>query len=106
MPNNLTPAWTLIIVPPTATASPRRLGIKKRTIRFVVLSIATAIAVPWLWTYAASENAGYMADRLAVEQRLTAALSDTVESLRAVAYAAAAGKLPPMGMQMPLQGEI
>ena len=106
MQNNLTPAWTLIIVPPTATASPKRLGVKKRTVRRVALIGAIAVVAPWLWTYAASENAGYMADRLAVEQRLTAALSDTVESLRAVAYAAAAGKLPPVGMQMPLQGEI
>ena len=106
MPNNPTPAWTLIIVPPTAMSSPRRLGVKKRTVRLAVLLAVTAVAAPWLWTFAASESAGRMADRLVAEQRLTAALSDTVESLRAASLAAVAAKLPPAGMRLPVTGEI
>jgi murein DD-endopeptidase MepM/ murein hydrolase activator NlpD len=106
MPNNLTPAWTLIIVPPTATASPRRVGVKKRTVRLAVLLASIAVAVPWLWTFAASESAGQMADSLAAEQRLSAALSDTVESLRVASLAAVAAKLPPADMLLPVAGEI
>jgi murein DD-endopeptidase MepM/ murein hydrolase activator NlpD len=106
MPNNLTPAWTLIIVPPTATASPRRFGVKKRTVRLAVLVMAGAIAIPWAWTFAASESAGQMADRLAAQQRLSVALQDTVQSLRAASLAVLAGKLPPVGMQMPVRGQI
>jgi murein DD-endopeptidase MepM/ murein hydrolase activator NlpD len=106
MQNNLTPAWTLIIVPPTTTASPRRMGVKKRTVRLALLFILAAVVIPWAWTYAASESAGVMADRLAAQQRLSVALHDTVESLRATALAALSGKLPPVGMQMPVHGEI
>ncbi|HEY9225338.1 MAG TPA: M23 family metallopeptidase, partial [Gemmatimonadaceae bacterium] len=106
MPNNLTPAWTLIIVPPTAMASPRRVGVKKRTVRRVLVLGAIALVAPWLWTFVASENAGRMADRLADEQRVTAALSDTVETLRAASLAAIAAKLPPPDMRLPVTGEI
>ena len=106
MNNSVTPAWTLIIVPPTPTGSPRRVGVKKRTLRLVAIVLLTMVGVPWLWTLAASENAGEMADRLAAEQRLTVALQDTVVSLRAASLAAAQGKLPPVGMEMPVNGEI
>jgi murein DD-endopeptidase MepM/ murein hydrolase activator NlpD len=106
MRHKLTPAWTLIIVPPTAMASPRRVGVKKRTVRLVGVLIFVACVAPWLWTFAVSENADQMANRLAAAQRLTAALTDTVESLRAASLAAVASKLPPAGMQMPLTGEV
>jgi murein DD-endopeptidase MepM/ murein hydrolase activator NlpD len=106
MSNNFTPAWTLIIVPPTATRSPRRVGITMRTVRLVVLLVAVATAAPWLWTFAVSENADQLSNRLAVEQRANAALSDTVESLRAVARAAITAKLPPVGMEMPVTGAV
>jgi murein DD-endopeptidase MepM/ murein hydrolase activator NlpD len=106
MPNNLTPAWTLIIVPPTATASPRRFGVKKRTVRFALLIALVTIAVPWLWTLAASDSAGQMADRLAAQQRLAVALQDTVASLRAASLAALSSKVAPVGMQMPVHGTI
>src|SRR3954462_12524025 len=98
MQNNLTPAWTLILVPPTTTASPRRFGVKKRTVHLTTLFLAAAVVIPWLWTLAASDTAGQMADRLAAQQRLSVALHDTVESLRATALAALSGKLPPIGM--------
>ena len=106
MHNNGTPAWTLIIIPPTPTASPRRLGIKLKTVRRLLLLILAAVVVPWLWTLAATESAGQMADRLAEEQRLTVALSDTVASLRAASLAELAKTLPPVGMFMPVSGEI
>jgi murein DD-endopeptidase MepM/ murein hydrolase activator NlpD len=106
MNNGPTPAWTLIIVPPTPTASPRRLGVKKRHARMFLIVLATVVAVPWAWTLAASDTAELMADRLAAEQRLTVALTDTVESLRAATIAELTGKLPPVGMLMPLNGEV
>ena len=106
MPNSVTPAWTLIIVPPTPSASPRRLGVKRRTLRLFALLASVAVAVPWAWTLAASTSAGEMADRLAAEQRLTVALNDTVQSLRAASMAELARTLPPVGMAMPLNGEI
>jgi murein DD-endopeptidase MepM/ murein hydrolase activator NlpD len=106
MRNSPTPAWTLIFVPPTPTASPRRVGVKVRTARRILLLLLVAVAVPWIWTLAATETAGQMADRLAAQQRITAELSDTVESLRAASLAELAQKLPPVGMQMPLRGEI
>jgi murein DD-endopeptidase MepM/ murein hydrolase activator NlpD len=106
MRNGATPAWTLIIVPPTPGTSPRRMGVKRRTLRLLLLAIAAVVIVPWAWTLAASTNAEEMADRLAAQQRLTVALNDTVQALRAASLAAAAGKLPPVGMQMPVNGEI
>lgn len=106
MSNSVTPAWTLIIVPPKANATPRRVGVKLRTVRLVLLAALTAVAVPWAWTLAASASAGQMADRLAEEQRLTVALQDTVQSLRAASMAELARTLPPVGMQMPVNGEI
>src|SRR5262245_55554588 len=47
-----------------------------------------------------------MADRLADEQRGTAALSDTVEPLRAGKRAAIAAKLPPEDMRLPVSGWV
>jgi murein DD-endopeptidase MepM/ murein hydrolase activator NlpD len=55
---------------------------------------------------ATSDSAVGLADRLAEEQRLTAALDDTVQSMRMAALAAEAAKLPPVGMMMPINGEI
>jgi murein DD-endopeptidase MepM/ murein hydrolase activator NlpD len=101
-----TPAWTVIFVPPNPTASPKRVGMKIRTARRILLVILVAVAVPWLWTFAATHSAGQMADRLAEEQRLTVALTDTVASLRAASLAELAKKQPPVGMLMPLSGEI
>jgi murein DD-endopeptidase MepM/ murein hydrolase activator NlpD len=106
MQNNATPAWTLIIVPPTASAAPRRVGLKMRTVRmFAMLMIAIA-AVTGSWMLATSDDAQFLADRLASEQRLSAALDDTVQSMRMAALAAEAAKLPPVGMMMPINGEI
>lgn len=106
MRNSATPAWTLIIVPPTPTSSPRRVGVKIRTVRRGLLFILVAVAVPWIWTLSATKTAGRMADRLAEEQRLTVALTDTVASLRAASLAELAKKQPPLGMLMPISGEI
>jgi len=106
MRNTATPAWTLIIVPPKLSASPRRLGVKLRTLRRVLYVLVAVVAAPWAWTLAATNTSEQMADRLAAEQRLSMALHDTVESLRARDAAELASKLPPIGMQMPITGEI
>jgi murein DD-endopeptidase MepM/ murein hydrolase activator NlpD len=47
-----------------------------------------------------------MANQLAAAERLTDALTDTVQSLRAVSLAAVTAALPPLGMQMPLTGAV
>lgn len=106
MRNSATPAWTLILVPPTPTASPRRIGLRMRTVRMFVMLVIAIIAASWVWTFAASDSAEAMADRLAEEQRLTAALDDTLQSMRTAAMAAESAKLPPVGMIMPVNGEV
>src|SRR6476646_7813838 len=94
MHNNATPAWTLIIVPPTPRAAPRRIGVKMRTVRMFAMLTAGLAAVMLSWMLATSDTAVGLADRLAAEQRRIAALS------------AEAAKLPPVGMMMPINGEI
>ena len=106
MQSNATPAWTLIIVPPTPRAAPRRVGVKMRTLRMFAMLVIALGAVTWGWMVATADDAEFMADRLAAEQRLTAALDDTVQSMRMAALAAEAAKLPPVGMMMPISGEI
>src|SRR5215472_3370380 len=106
MQNNATPAWTLILVPPTPRAAPRHLGVKMRTVRMFAMLMTGLAAVLASWMLATSDSAVGLADRLAAEQRLTAALDDTVQSMRMAALAAEAAKLPPVGMMMPINGEI
>lgn len=106
MNNGMTPAWTFIIVPPTPTVSTRRLGVKRRTMRAIVILTLAIVVAPWAWTLAASTDAEQMADRLAAEQRLAMALRDSVESLRAASLADVLRKLPPVGMGMPVNGEV
>ena len=106
MRHSATPAWTLIIVPPTPTASPRRVGLKMRTVRMFAMLMIAIFATSWAWTYAATDSAGMMADQLAEEQRLTAALDDTLQSIRTAALAAESAKLPPVGMIMPVNGRV
>lgn len=106
MQNSATPAWTLIIVPPTPRAAPRRVGVKMRTVRMFAMLMTAIAAVTWSWMLATSDDASFMADRLAAEQRLSAALDDTVQSMRMAALVAETAKLPPVGMMMPVNGEI
>jgi murein DD-endopeptidase MepM/ murein hydrolase activator NlpD len=106
MKSGVTPAWTLIIVPPTPTASPRRVGVKMRTVRWIGIIVLGLVVAPWAWTLTASVATEHMADLLASEQRLSMALQDSVVSLRAASLATLAQKLPPVGMQMPVNGEI
>jgi murein DD-endopeptidase MepM/ murein hydrolase activator NlpD len=106
MHNNATPAWTLILVPPTPRAAPRHIGVKMRTVRMFAMLMGGLAAVMLSWMLATSDTAVGLADRLAAEQRLTAALDDTVQSMRMAALSAEAAKLPPVGMMMPINGEI
>jgi hypothetical protein len=52
MHNNATPAWTLIIVPPTPRAAPRRVGVKMRTVRMFAMLMAGLAAVTLSWMLA------------------------------------------------------
>ena len=106
MSNSATPAWTLILVPPTPAAAPRRVGLRMRTVRMFVMMVIAISAASVSWMLATSDTAGMMADQLAEQQRLTAALDDTLQSIRTAALAAESAKLPPVGMIMPVNGEI
>ena len=106
MRDGLTPAWTLIIVPPKLTSSPRRVGVKMRTLRIFGMLLLTVLSMSWLWAMTQSDTAAMMADRLAEEQRAMIALHDTVQSLRTASFAEHARNLPPADMIMPVNGEI
>lgn len=106
MQSNPTPAWTLILVPPTPRAAPRRVGVKMRTLRMFAMLMIALGTVTWAWMMATSGTAEDLADRLAAEQRLTAALDDTVQSMRMAAMAKEMAKLPPTAMMMPINGEV
>jgi murein DD-endopeptidase MepM/ murein hydrolase activator NlpD len=102
----VTPAWTLIIVPPTLTSPPRRVGVKMRWIRMLGMLAATLLALSWMWMTAESRLATMVADRLADEQRATLALRDTLQSMRNATVAERARISPPVNMVMPVNGAI
>ncbi len=77
-----------------------------RTLRMFAMLVLAISAVTWGWMLATSDDAEFLADRLAAEQRLSAALDDTVQSMRMAALAAEAAKVPPVGMTMPINGAI
>lgn len=105
-----TPAWTLILVPPTPKASTKRVGVKSRTVRtFTMLVLATLISatlVTWSRVQTQASVNRQMADRLAAQERLLGILSDSLDSYRSSALAVRAARLPPPDMQMPLAGRI
>jgi len=110
MRGGLTPAWTLILVPPTPKASPKRVGVKMRTVRrFALLLLAMLIpaaVVSWTWMETQSTAAVQMANRLAAQERLLAVLNDSLDTYRSATLAVRAAKLPPPDMMMPLGGRI
>jgi murein DD-endopeptidase MepM/ murein hydrolase activator NlpD len=106
----LTPAWPLIIVPPTPKASTKRVGVKMRTVRrraaTVIMVITPALALTWSWMETQAATAAMLADRLAVQERLVAVLTDSLDGYRRDALAERAAVSPPTGMIMPLAGRI
>lgn len=74
--------------------------------RMFAMLLVAALALSWGWTYAASGSLESMADQLAEQQRLSAALDDTLQSMRTAALAVESAKLPPVGMIMPVIGRI
>jgi murein DD-endopeptidase MepM/ murein hydrolase activator NlpD len=110
MKGALTPAWTLIIVPPTPRASPRRVGVRMRTVRMLMmLSIGVAIpllGVGWSWVDTQTSNAALMADRLAAQEQMMSVLTDSLDAYRHEAEVKRAAKLPPPDMIMPLSARI
>ena len=106
MRSDVTPAWTLIIVPPKLTSSPRRVGVKMRWLRMLGMFVVAVLSLSWLWVTTESRIATMFADRLADEQRATLALRDTLLSFRAASAADLARRSPPANMIMPVSGEI
>lgn len=106
MRSDVTPAWTLIIVPPTLTSAPRRVGVKMRWIRMLGIFIVAVLSLSWVWMATEQQFATMIADRLAEEQRATLALRDTLSSLRSASVAERARLAPPVDMLMPVSGEL
>lgn len=105
-----TPAWTLIIVPPTPKASPRRVGIRMRTVRrlamFLAAMLVPTLVLTWSWYDLQSQTAVMMADRLAAQEQLMAVLNDSLNTYRSHALAERAARRPPPDMIMPLTARI
>jgi len=105
-----TPAWTLIIVPPTPRASTRRVGIRMRTVRmFVMMLVGMFIPVlgwTWSWYESQAETAVLMAEQLAAHEEMVAVLSDSLNTYRSETYAKRAARLPPANMIMPVNSRI
>jgi len=106
MSGGVTPAWTLIIVPPTLTSAPRRVGVKMRWIRMLGMLAVTMLALSWMWITTESRIAAMVADRLAEEQRATLALRDTLQSMRSATIAERVRLAPPADMVMPVNAAI
>ena len=101
-----TPAWTVIVVPPTPSAAPRRLGVKMRTVRMLVMYLATAAACLVIWETGRSEAAALAAERLAEARVEILALRDTMQTLRTVTMAERIRNSPPVDMIMPVSGSV
>ena len=101
-----TPAWTVIVVPPTPSAAPRRLGVKLRTIRMITMYLATAAACLVIWETGRSEDAALAAERLAEARLEIFALRDTMQTLRSASMAERIRNSPPVDMIMPVSGAV
>jgi murein DD-endopeptidase MepM/ murein hydrolase activator NlpD len=101
-----TPAWTLIIVPPTPALSTRRLGLKMRWLRMLGMLMITTVSLAAIWMNAESRISELTAARLAEEQLATAALRDTLQTLRVASVADVARHSPPANMMMPVDAPI
>ena len=74
MRGDVTPAWTLIIVPPKLTLSPKRVGVKMRWLRMFAMLMIAVLSASWMSVTTDARIADMTADRLAEEQRATLAL--------------------------------
>ena len=48
MRGDVTPAWTLIIVPPKLTLSPKRVGVKMRWLRMFAMLMVAVVSASWM----------------------------------------------------------
>lgn len=105
-----TPAWTLILVPPTPKARTKRIGIRMRTLRmlgmFLLALVIPALGAAWSWYDMQAQTAIMMADRLAAQEQMMAQLADSLNTYRTEAIAERASKNPPLNMIMPLSANI
>ena len=106
MPNVGTPAWTLIIVPPNAKASTKRMGFKMRWFRLAGMLLLTVSALSWIWVKAEDRLRESIVERLVAEQQTTLALRDTLQSMRSASLAERIRNSPPADMLMPVHAEV
>ncbi len=106
MPNVGTPAWTLIIVPPNATSSTKRIGFKMRWFRLLGMLLLTVAALSWITVTAEDRLRESIVARLAAEQQTSLALRDTIMSMRNASLAERIRNSPPANMLMPVHAEV
>jgi murein DD-endopeptidase MepM/ murein hydrolase activator NlpD len=106
MHNAGTPAWTLIIVPPNATSSTKRLGFKMRWFRLVGMLLLTIAGLSWIWVAAEDRMRESIIAQLAAEQQTSLALRDTIMSIRSATLAERIRTSPPADMLMPVHAEV
>src|SRR3954470_16577849 len=106
MRGGVTPAWTLIIVPPTLTTPSRRVGVKMRWIRMLGMLAVAVASVSWMWMTTDARIAEMISEQLADEQRASLALRDTLQSMRNATLAERIGISPPADMVMPVRAPV
>jgi murein DD-endopeptidase MepM/ murein hydrolase activator NlpD len=106
MPNVGTPAWTLIIVPPNAMSSTKRVGFKMRWFRLAGMLMLTVVTLTWIWMEAEDRLRESITARLVAEQQTTLALRDTLQSMRSASLAERVRNSPPADMLMPVHAAI
>ncbi len=106
MSGGVTPAWTLIIVPPTPRASTKRVGVKMRTVRMFAMLVVAVASVSWSWVETQTTTTAMLADRVAEQERTVVALNDSLQTFRTASLAEIAARNPPPDMIMPVMGTI
>lgn len=105
-----TPAWTLILVPPTPRGSTKRIGVRMRTLRItamaVLMLLAPTLVLTWAWMDARASTALRLADRLTAQERLVTVLADSLDAYRRAALARGATDSTTAAMMMPLPGRV
>lgn len=105
-----TPAWTLILVPPTPRGSTKRIGVRMRTLRVLATAmlvlLAPSLVLTWSWVSAKESTALQLADRLKAQERLMVVLSDSLDEYRRAAIARGAAVDTMAAMMMPLPGRV
>src|SRR5262245_60117671 len=98
--------WTLILVPPEPGGQTRRFSFGRRHFATLGSLPLAVIGVAGLIAASDAADVALATEQLAESQRMVLALNDTVRSLRAVGVATSSIGAAPLGLMMPVAGEI